>query len=79
MTVIEKARDFEPKPYVSNTANMVKLIEDFTDVREMTNAQLRQIVDRIEVGHDGKVDIYLKIFGHLNLDDHTILIGHIGT
>ena len=59
--------------------NTFKLIEDFTDVREMTNAQLRQIVDRIEVGHDGKVDIYLKIFGHLNLDDHTILIGHSGT
>ena len=29
--VIEKARDFEPKPYVSNTANMVKLIEDFIE------------------------------------------------
>ena len=29
--VVEKARDFEPKPYVSNTANMVRLIEDFID------------------------------------------------
>lgn len=29
--VIEKSRDFEPKPYISNTANMVRLIEDFID------------------------------------------------
>ena len=55
-----------------------KTIEGVTDVREMTNAQLRRIVDRIEVDHDGHVTIYLRLMGDLGLDgivlvrdDHT--------
>lgn len=59
-----------------------KTIEGITDVREMTNAQLRRIVDRIEVDHDGHVTIYLRLMGDLGLDgivlvrdDHTD--GHI--
>lgn len=55
-----------------------KTIEGVTDVREMTNAQLRRIVDRIEVDHDGRVTIYLRLMGDLGLDgivlvhdDHT--------
>ncbi|MBQ3262109.1 MAG: recombinase family protein [Oscillospiraceae bacterium] len=55
-----------------------KNIESITDVREMTNAQLRRIVDRIEVDHDGRVTIYLRLMGDLGLDgivlvrdDHT--------
>ncbi len=34
----------------------------------MTNAQLRRIIDRIEVDHDGNVDIYLRLMGDLGLD-----------
>ena len=33
-------------------------IEDITDVREMTNAQLKRIIQKIEVDKDGNVDIY---------------------
>ena len=35
--------------------------EAVSDVRQMTGAQLKQIVDRIEVGPNGTVDIYLKL------------------
>ena len=50
-------------------------IEDVSDVRRMTNAQLKRIVQRIEVDKTGSVDIYLRIFGDLGLDE-TILISH---
>ena len=50
-------------------------IEDVSDVRRMTNAQLKRIVQRIEVDKTGSVDIYLRIFGDLGLDE-TILINH---
>lgn len=48
-------------------------IEDITSVREMTNEQLKQIVQKIEVDKDGNVDIYLRLFGDLGLDE-TVLI-----
>ena len=50
-----------------------KEIENITDVRQMTNAQLKRIVHRIEVDKDGNVDIYLKLLGDLGLDE-TVLI-----
>ena len=43
-------------------------IEDITDVSQMTNAQLRKIVERIEVDKDGNVDIYLRLLQELGLD-----------
>ena len=48
-------------------------IEDITDVRQMTNAQLKRIIQKIEVDKDGNVDIYLRLFGDLGLDE-TVLI-----
>ncbi len=48
-------------------------IESVTDVRQMTNAQLKQIIQRIEVDKHGNVDIYLRLLGDLGLDE-TILI-----
>ena len=39
----------------------------------MTNAQLKRIIQKIEVDKDGNVDIYLRLLGDLGLDD-TILI-----
>lgn len=48
-------------------------IEDIADVRQMTNAQLKRIIQKIEVDKDGNVDIYLRLLGVLGLDD-TILI-----
>jgi DNA invertase Pin-like site-specific DNA recombinase/uncharacterized Zn finger protein len=48
-------------------------IEDVTDVRQVTNAQLKRIIQRIEVDKDGNVDIYLRLLGDLGLDE-TVLI-----
>ena len=50
-----------------------KEIEDIADVRQMTNAQLKRIIQKIEVDKDGNVDIYLRLFGNLGLDE-TVLI-----
>ncbi len=53
--------------------NTFKEIEDVADVAQMTNAQLKKIIQRIEVDKDGNVDIYLKLIGDLGLDE-TFLI-----
>lgn len=45
-----------------------KEMEDITDVRQMTNAQLKKIVQKIEVDKDGNVDIYLRLLDDLGLD-----------
>ncbi len=50
-----------------------KEVEDITDVRQMTNAQLRSIIKKIEVDKEGTVNIYLRLFDDLGLDD-TVLI-----
>ncbi len=43
-------------------------IEDITDVSQMTNAQLRKIVERIEVDKYGNVDVYLRLLQELGID-----------
>lgn len=53
-------------------------IEDITDVHEMTNAQLKRIINKIEVDKDGNVDIFLRLLGDLGLDE-TVLISDIHT
>jgi len=53
--------------------NTFSTIENVADVREMTNAQLKQIIQKIEVDKDGNVDIYLRLLGDLGLDE-TVLI-----
>lgn len=50
-----------------------KAIEDITDVSQMTNVQLKRIIQRIEVDKDGNVEIFLRLFGELGLEE-TILI-----
>lgn len=50
-----------------------KTVEDIVDVRQMTNAQLKQIVDRITVDKDGNVDIYLRLFSDLGLDNPVLI------
>ena len=50
-----------------------KQIEDVTDVSQMTNAQLKKIVERIEVDKDGNVEIFLRLLGDLGLSN-TVLI-----
>lgn len=53
-------------------------IESITSVRDMTNAQLKQIIQKIVVDKDGNVDIYLKLFKDLGLD-RNVLISDNGT
>ena len=55
-----------------------KEIEDIADVHQMTNAQLKRIIQKIEVDKDGNVDIYLRLFGDLGLDE-TVLIRNYET
>ena len=50
-----------------------KEIEDITDVHQMTNQQLKRLIQKIEVDKDGNVDIYLRLLGDLGLDE-TVLI-----
>lgn len=37
--------------------------EDIADVRQLTNAQLKQLVQKIEVDKEGNVDVYLRLLG----------------
>ncbi len=53
-------------------------IEDIADVGQMTNEQLKRIIQKIEVDTDGNVDIYLRLLGDLGLDE-TVLISDIET
>lgn len=50
-------------------------IEDITDVHQMTNTQLKRIIQKIEVDKEGNVDIYLRLLGDLGLDS-TVLISN---
>jgi len=50
-----------------------KQIEEITDIREMTNEQLKKLIQKIEVDTDGNVDIYLRLFGDLGLDEAVLV------
>ena len=41
----------------------------------MTNAQLKRLINKIEVDKDGNVDIYLRLIGDLGLDEAVLLEG----
>lgn len=50
-----------------------KTIEDIADIRQMTNAQLKRIIQKIQVDKDGNVDIYLRLLGDLGLDESVLI------
>ena len=50
-----------------------KEIEDITDVREMTNTQLKRIIQKIEVDKEGNVEIFLRLFGDLGLEEAVLI------
>jgi len=52
-----------------------KQMEDITDVHEMTNTQLKRIINKIEVDKEGNVDIYLRLIGDLGLDKKVLIEG----
>ena len=49
------------------------------DVHEMTNAQLKRLINKIEVDKDGNVDIYLHLIGDLGLDETVLIEGDKNT
>ena len=51
----------------------LKGMKSVTSIRNMSNVQLRNIIDRIEVDHEGHVDIYLKLCEELGIDN-TVLV-----
>ena len=53
--------------------NTFKEIEDITDVHQMTNTQLKKIIQKIVVDKDGNVDIYLRIFGDFGLEEAVLI------
>ena len=53
--------------------NTFKKIEDITDVHQMTNTQLKKIIQKIVVDKDGNVDIYLRILGDLGLEESVLI------
>lgn len=52
-----------------------KQLEDITDVHEMTNVQLKRLINKIEVDKEGNVDIYLRLIGDLGLDEAVLIEG----
>ena len=52
-----------------------KQMEDITDVHEMTNTQLKGLIQKIEVDKDGNVDIFLRLIGDLGLDETVLIEG----
>jgi DNA-binding transcriptional MerR regulator len=53
-------------------------LSDIARMDDMTNAQLRQLIERIEVSKDGSVDIYLSSFEGFCRKE-TVPLRHIGT
>lgn len=51
----------------------LKGMKSVTSIRNMSNVQLRNIIDKIEVDHEGHVDIYLKLCEELGIDN-TVLV-----
>lgn len=43
----------------------------------MTNEQLKKIIQKIEVDKDGNVDIFLRLFGDLGLDESVLVEDNI--
>ncbi len=48
-------------------------IEDVVSMETVTNAQLKQVIQKIVVDEKGNCDIYLRLFGDIGLDE-TVLI-----
>lgn len=46
-----------------------QIANDAISVDSLTNAQLKQIVQKIEVDHSGNCDVYLRLFGELGLGE----------
>jgi DNA invertase Pin-like site-specific DNA recombinase len=45
-------------------------LESIIDVQNLNNAQLKELINRIEAGADGRVDIYMKTLGEIGLSEN---------
>jgi len=50
-----------------------KKVEDVLSMESMTNAQLKEIIQKITVSNDGKIDVYLKLFSNIALDENALI------
>jgi hypothetical protein len=48
-------------------------IDGIVDVRDMSNVQLKRIVDKIVINPDDTADIYLKVFDYAGIDERVVL------
>jgi len=48
-------------------------VEDIVSMETLTNAQLKQVVQKVVVSHDNTIDIFLRLFGNIGIDE-TFLI-----
>jgi len=56
------ASDLSDKEIEGIIRRTMQNLSDFVSVRKLNNAQLRQLVEKIEVDADGTVDVYLRLF-----------------
>ena len=49
-------------------------VENLISMETITNAQLKQVIQKIVVSHDGNVDIYLRLFGDIGLDETMVFL-----
>ena len=48
-------------------------IESVTDLSTVSNAQLKKIINRIEVDKEGHIDIFLNLFGEIGIDESFLI------
>ena len=53
------------EPLKAHIKQLFQTLEDAVDVRSMTNAQLKEIIKRIEVSPDGTIDIQFNYLGNM--------------
>lgn len=56
------ASDLSDREIESIVRRTMENLSDFASVRKLNNAQLRQLVEKIEVDADGTVNVYLRLF-----------------
>ena len=55
-------------------SNTFREIEDIVDLKKATNAQLKRIIEKIEVDHNGNIEIYLKSLNGFDLKKELALL-----
>ena len=48
-------------------------LESILSMEHMTNAQLKRVIEKIVVDEHGKVDVYLKLFSDIGLDNNVLI------